>query len=468
MEINWEKEVLKRKDNLLKDIMDLVEIKSVRDIEHGTKNEPLGFDCAQALQKFLSYGKRDGFQIKNVDNLAGHIEFGNPEAEAFGILGHVDVVPAGDGWNTNPFKPVIKDGKLFGRGVSDDKGPSIAAYYGMKIIKELGLPITKKIRFIVGTDEESEWLDIKRYQEVEEMPEIGFSPDANFPIINGEKGIATYTLTMELFNDTEELLTFSAGLRSNMVPGEAEAKLSIVDESRASQMIKAFGIYLGKHSLSGKSSYTNETLQFTLKGRSAHAQTPQDGINAATHLATFLAAQGLAGSGAIYVEIISSLHEDYYGENLGVSYVDDVMGSLTSSPNIFTYQASNSAQFSINVRYPKGITPEKIKQNIAAKFGDRNFHIKMENGVKYPHYVSGDDPFIKTLIDVYEEHTGEKGYELTIGGGTYGRLLKKGCAYGALFPERENVMHQSNEYMFVEDILKSAAIYADAIYRLVK
>lgn len=466
MKINWKEEVLKRKDDLLKDIIELIEIESVRDLERRTMEEPLGPECAKALQKMLSYGKRDGFQIKNIDNLVGHIEFGNSYAESFGILGHVDVVPAGEGWNTNPFKPEVKDGKLFGRGVSDDKGPTIAAYYGMKIIKDLDLPVNKKIRFIVGTDEESEWLCMQRYQEVEQLPKIGFSPDANFPIINGEKGIVSFNIFKNLSDEKDELQRFTGGVRSNMVPGEATARINVNDMRRVVEMQEDFKYYYNKEDLSGETVYKNGSLNFVLRGKSAHAQSPQDGKNAATYLAQFLVNQELKGPGAKYLDTVSSLHEDYFGEKLGVTFMDRVMGPLTLSPNIFTYETSSRAELTVNVRHPKGITPKEVQKKLEDNF--KNYTVKMEGGVKHPHYVSGSDPFIQTLLDVYEEHTGEEGFEFTIGGGTYGRILEKGCAYGALFPGRENVMHQPNEYMYVEDILKAAIIYADALYRLVK
>ena len=154
MTIDWKKEVEARQDDMFQDLFELMRIPSVREDDKGTKDAPLGPGPKDALLKFLEFGERDGFITKNVDNLAGHIEFGEGD-ETLGIFGHVDVVPVGTGWDTDPFEPIIKEGRLYGRGSSDDKGPSMAAYYGMKIIKELGLPVSKKVRFIIGTDEES-------------------------------------------------------------------------------------------------------------------------------------------------------------------------------------------------------------------------------------------------------------------------------------------------------------------------
>lgn len=471
MKINWTEEVALRKEELLKDLNELLSINSVRDIEHQTKEYPLGPGPALALQKVLAFGERDGFEVKNIDNLAGHIDYGHSE-EMLGILGHVDVVPPGDGWHTDPFKPVIKDGKLFARGSSDDKGPSIAAYYAMKIIKELKLPISKKIRFILGTDEESEWVGIHRYMEVEEMPKIGFSPDADFPIINGEKGIISYELVFDKAETVQGdliLKSFVSGLRANMVPSDATAVVAAKNQEMINRLSNDFNNYLLEHDLKGHFEGSDTTATFTTYGKAVHAQEPSLGINAATYLGDFLHRYPFDATASNYLSVIAKhLHLDFNGRLLNVYLEDDVMGKVTTSGNIFQYSAQQDKKIIVNIRHPKGITKDEILVELREVLRTFNVTVEMIGDIKLPHYVSGEDPFIQTLLAVYEEHTGEKGQERTIGGGTYGRILEKGCAYGALFPGRENVMHQPNEYMYVEDILKATAIYADAIYRLVQ
>lgn len=472
MNINWKKEVESRKENLLEDLKELMQINSVRDVEHKTDNEILGPGPAEALRKVLSFGERDGFVTKNVDNLAGHIEFGEG-TETLGILGHVDVVPAGDGWDTDPFDPVIIDGKLYGRGSSDDKGPSIAAYYGMKIIKELDLPISKKVRFIFGTDEESDWVDIHHYMEKETMPKFGFSPDANFPIINGEKGILSYEITF--LTEKEEkaedfyLKSFKSGMRVNMVPGEAIATVNVKNVESMKTVQKSFQDFLNENELKGNFEIMAEEFKAVVYGKVAHAQEPKFGINAATYLAKFLSNYTFDSRGNIYVNAIANfMHNDFNGKLLGIYHKDDVMGEVTSSANLYNYENEGQKIITINVRHPKGTDKDRIMENMKKALSSANVEIQIVGDVKTPHYVPISDPLVKTLLAVYEEHTGEKGYEQVIGGGTYGRILERGVAYGALFPGRENVMHQPNEYMLVDDILKSTEIYADAIYRLIK
>ncbi|GCF95585.1 dipeptidase PepV [Enterococcus florum] len=471
MTIDWQKEVEARKDDLMNDLKELLRIDSVRDVEHGTKEEPLGPGPANALRKVLEIGERDGFVTKNIENVAGHIEYGDGE-EMFGLLGHVDVVPVDDNWDTDPFEPVIKDGKLYARGSADDKGPSIAAYYAMKIIKELELPISKKIRFIFGTDEESEWVGIHRYMEVEEMPKVGFSPDANFPIINGEKGILSYEVT---FKDQGAeagdftLVSFKAGLRTNMVPGDAAAVLDVHDQDKAAELKAAFESFIAEQDVDGEVKEENGQIILTTIGKGAHAQEPKFGINAGTYLVTFLVDHNLDANGMNYVTTIAKyMHLDYNGKKLNAYTKHDVMGETTSSANLYDYSKDGDKKVTLNIRHPEGITKDDILANMQEVLKDAGVSIEIIGDVKTPHYVPGDDPLVKTLLDVYEEHTGNKGEEMSIGGGTYGRILESGVAYGAMFPGEENVMHQPNEFMPIDSLYKATAIYADAIYRLVK
>lgn len=468
-QIDWTKEVEARKEDLFSDLFELLKVNSVRDVEHKTDEYPLGPGPATALEKVLEMGKRDGFRVKNIDNIVGYIEYGDENAEAFGLLGHVDVVPVDHNWVTDPFDPVIKDGKLFARGSSDDKGPSMAAYYAVKIIKELGLPISKKIRFIFGTDEESNWECMARYVQVEEMPKVGFSPDASFPIINGEKAITAEKVTFPVLEGKGDytLESFKAGMRVNMVPGDATA---VVSGENVSTLEADYSKYLSENGVTGSVEFDGNVATFIMIGKGVHAMDPAVGINAATHLANFLNAYNFDGTAANFLKVISEVfHEDYDGTKLGVAHVHSVMGNVSTPANLFEYTPTGKKSVILNIRYPEGTTIEKIEKQMNATLEKYGVKVDIiDDDKKEPHYVPGTDPLVQTLLEVYEEHTGEKAYEESIGGGTYGRILEHGVAYGALFPWRENVMHQPNEYMFVEDIIKSAVIYADAIYRLVK
>lgn len=468
MTINWQEEANQRRDELLRDLQTLLRINSVRDLEAATPDLPVGPGPAHALEVMLALAEKDGFSVKNVDHLAGRIEFGQG-TDLIGMLGHLDVVPAGDGWLTDPFKPVIQDGKIYARGTSDDKGPVMAAYYALKIIKDLNLPVSKQLHFFLGTDEENDWLDADRYFQTEPKPTVGFSPDAEFPIINGEKGIASFTLNFTAATDSPHdviLDTFKSGFASNMIPQTAQAVV-ITDQPAAIQT--AFQTYLKAHHLSGTSEITPTGLHLDLTGKGAHAQEPRDGINAATHLASFLATLELDTLGQHYCEFIHHyLHEDSRGQKLGLAFSDDIMGELTLAPDIFKFNRQQTATILVNVRYPKGIDAETINAQLDQAAQTYQATSTLAGHAETPHYVSGQDPLVKTLLSVYERQTGLEGHEGIVGGGTYGRLLEHGVAFGAQLPGRENVMHQANEYMYIDDIIRACAIYAEAIYELIR
>lgn len=472
MTIDWTKEVEARKDDLLEDLQNLLRINSERDDAQATPEAPFGPGPVAGLKHMLAYGERDGFTVKNVDNYAGHIEYGEGD-ETLGIFGHMDVVPAGDGWETDPYEPVIKDGKIYARGASDDKGPSMAAYYAMKIIKELGLPVSKKIRFVVGSDEESGWGDMDYYFQHEEAPDFGFSPDAEFPIINGgEKGNVTIRLTFRGGNGADyKLESFKSGLRENMVPGTADAVVTAASADEAASLAASFETFIKQEAkISGNAELSDKTVTFHVVGKGAHGASPQSGINAATFLATFLNDYSFAEGAYSFINTIAEfIHEDFYGEKLGVAFEDEKMGKLTMNAGIVNFDPENpeNSLVTLNFRYPKGTSAEELQAKVQATVGETVTATQGDRNQE-PHYVPVDDPLVATLLQVYEDHTGEKGQEQIIGGGTYGRLLKRGVAYGAMFPGYTDTMHQANEFMELDDLFRAAAIYADAIYRLAK
>ncbi|CAJ1197075.1 Putative dipeptidase [Companilactobacillus paralimentarius] len=465
MSIDWEKEVSHRSDELINDLSELVSIDSSRDIEHKTSDFPLGPGPAKALQTFLHFADRDGFETKNVDNLAGRIEFGDGE-DAIAILGHVDVVPEGPGWNTDPFEPVIKDGNFYARGASDDKGPSLASYYAMKIIKELKLPTSKKVQLILGTDEESEWVGINHYMEKETLPKTGFSPDAEFPAINGEKGIVSFRVNFPT-PKIGLVKSFNAGIRPNMVPQNAEAELDL-NSIKAEELKDSLNNFLAENSeVKGSTTTEDDTIKVQIIGKGAHAMEPFNGINAATYLAKFLTTLNLNDSEKLYFSFIANdLHLDFAGEHLGIANKDDVMGELTLSPNIYEYD-QDQANILLNIRYPKGDNGDTLTEKINQHLPE-NVTAVIEGHNQLPHFIDADDPLVQDLVGAYRDHTDDQTEPFTVGGGTYGRILKHGIAFGAMFPGDENVMHQPNEYINIDKLLKATAIYADAIYRLIK
>ena len=466
--VNWLAEVEKRQEQLFSDLFRLLRVPSVREDDKATEEAPVGPGPKAALEEFMKMAQEDGFETKQFGPWAGRVEIGSGD-QLVGILGHVDVVPVGTGWETDPFEPVVKDGRIYARGSSDDKGPTVAAYFAIKLLRELGYEFNQRLHLIVGTDEESGWQCMDYYFKHAEMPDYGFSPDAIFPIINGEKGNVSATFTFKPSADFEsayELVSFEAGLRENMVPQDATA---VVKSADIAHLTADYAAFLAENSLGGEVVVEGDQATFTLIGKAAHGSTPEKGVNAATYLAAYLHQVKFNRNDAnSFLHLLAHhLHLDYTAEKLSVAHRDEVMGELTMNVGLVNYDRQNGGSIVANFRYPKGTDPETMLAQMQARLAGHELEVAMGD-YKGPHYVSIDDPMVKTLLEVYENQTGLPSHEMTIGGGTYGRLMPRGVAYGALFPDSIDTMHQANEFISIEDLVRSTAIYAEAIYRLTR
>jgi len=468
--INWIKEVEKRKEELITDLQGLLKIESVLDEANASEEAPLGENVRKALDYMLELGEKDGFVSKNSGNVAGHLEMGTGE-RLIGVLGHVDVVPAGDGWSVDPFEGVIQDGKIYARGAIDDKGPTMAAYYAMKIIKELELPLEKRVRLIIGTDEESKWRCVDHYFKHEEMPHMGFAPDADFPIINAEKGIADFELvqnTQESNNHTSTitLLSFVSGLRYNMVPDKAKAVLDVRENH--TELMQMFNDFLNSQELQGQYYVESGYSIIELEGVSAHGSEPDKGRNAGLLLASFLSTVDLDIRAKSFVSsAIAFFFGDSRGRNLGVQYKDEMSGELTINVGIMSYNEQDGGKFGLTMRYPVTFNWKEGLDTLTQSVNEKGFSIANFSNSE-PHHVSEDSELIQVLKNVYEMQTHKPASLMAIGGGTYARSLKSGVAFGALFPGRPDVAHQKDEYMELDDLVKATAIYAQAIYELAR
>ena len=462
MSIDFKKEVLNHKEDLLKDLFELLSVRSILGTDI-TEETPFGSGPREALDLILSFGERDGYKTKLVENKAGHIEVGQGE-ELFGILGHVDVVPVVEAdWTSHPFKPEIRDGKIFARGSLDDKGPTMAAYYAVKLLDKLGVKWNKRVRVIIGSDEETGFRCVEAYFKHEEQPASGFTPDAMFPLVYAEKARATFDhklkFVLEDGDYNYKLVKFNGGQVLNMVIASAKAELV----GEVSDIKEKFENFLAQEKLDGEVT-VEDTIKLTLKGKAAHGSTPQYGINGATKLAEFLSTLGLDNNGKNFVNyIVEKLANDPFGEKLGIDYSDNEMGEATYNYGILDYDLEKKVGIvSTDCRHP-------MKFDLVARLnGVKVDNIDIEvTSTKEAHYVPKDDELVTTLMDVYRKHTGDtKNDAFVLGGGTYARCLKKGVAFGLLFPGKEDTMHQANEYLEVEDLLLATAIYAEGIYKL--
>lgn len=464
----WKEKVLEYENQMIDDLKGLLSIESVRDDSKASKDAPVGPGPRQALDYMYELAERDGFSTHDVDHIAGRIEAGQGE-DVLGILCHVDVVPAGDGWDSDPFDPVVTDDAIIARGTLDDKGPTIAAYYAVKILNDMNVDWKKRIHMIIGTDEESDWKCTDRYFQTEEMPTLGFAPDAEFPAIHGEKGITTFDLIQDQINEDVdlpdyELLNFESGQRYNMVPDHAEARVLV--KENMTDVIQNFEYFVEQNELQGESTVDSGILILTVEGKAVHGMDPSLGVNAGLYLLKFLSSLNLDKSAKDFVEFNNRyLFDSHFGEKMGMKFHTDVMGDVTTNIGIIKYDNKEVGRYGVNLRYPQGFEFEEAVERFTNEIKDIGFSLELGK-VQKPHYVDKDDPFVEKLVKAYRNQTGDMTEPYTIGGGTYARNLDKGVAFGAMFEDTEDLMHQKNEYMTKKQLINATSIYLEAIYAL--
>ena len=411
-------------------------------------NEPFGKANREILEYVINYAKEDGFTTMNVDNYAGHIEYGN--GPILGVLCHLDVVPVDNKeWKTEPFTLSLRDNKLFGRGVMDDKGPFVASYIALKMLQDEGFYPTMKVRLIFGCDEESGSRCLEHYFKHVEKPKVGFSPDAEFPLINGEKGMMSYNVNVS----DNVILEFEAGLRYNMVPSLAKAKLNVNLDKEFNEYLKA-------------NNYDGEIVDgaYIVKGVAAHAMCPQKGVNAAYILFDFIN-KYTDSKLAKYIDKYFLF--DVNGKKIGYYDYDPEMKELTSNFAIVNIK-DGKGYFGVNCRVPKNEDFKLIEEKLKASLLDFGYTYNVLN-TSERHYVDPNSKLIKTLMKAYQKTTGD--YEnkpFTIGGGTYAREIEGAVAFGPMFVGREDVCHIANEYMYLDDFDKLVEIYYNALKELTK
>lgn len=464
----WKEKVLEYENQMIDDLKGLLSIESVRDDSKASEDAPVGPGPRQALDYMYELAERDGFSTHDVDHIAGRIEAGQGE-DVLGILCHVDVVPAGDGWDSDPFDPVVTDDAIIARGTLDDKGPTIAAYYAVKILNDMNVDWKKRIHMIIGTDEESDWKCTDRYFQTEEMPTLGFAPDAEFPAIHGEKGITTFDLIQDQINEEVdepdyELLNFESGQRYNMVPDRAEARVLV--KENMTDVIQNFEYFVEQNELQGESTVDSGILILTVEGKAVHGMDPSLGVNAGLYLLKFLSSLNLDKSAKDFVEFNNRyLFDSHFGEKMGMKFHTDVMGDVTTNIGIIKYDNKEAGRYGVNLRYPQGFEFEEAVERFTNEIKDIGFSLELGK-VQKPHYVDKDDPFVEKLVKAYRNQTGDMTEPYTIGGGTYARNLDKGVAFGAMFEDTEDLMHQKNEYMTKKQLINATSIYLEAIYAL--
>lgn len=458
MKIDFKKEVLKYKDELINDTRKLLQINSeLTTFDPNRTGAPFGLGNKEALDFMLDLAKKDGFNVLNVDGYAGHIEYGDSK-EYIGSIGHLDVVPAGSDWTYPPYEAKIVDGKIYARGTEDDKGPTMAVYYAMKILKNLGVKLNTRIKLILGLDEESGWRCMDYYfKKHPQAPKAGFIADADFPLIYAEKGI-TNTIIKGSF-DNSILLSVNGGLRTNMVPESAFATLVYKDEYK-----NLLNKYLKDNNLLGEVIKDNDVLLFKVYGKSAHGAFPDDGINALSLLFEGLKSLNLNNE---LVDFLNKyLTNDNLGKKLGISYYDDEMGDLTVNMGLVKTN-DNLFEIVLNIRYPKGVDYQKDVFERIESLLNKGYNLSVNHHQKLL-YKDPNSDLIQTLLKVYRKHTNDLSEPITIGGGTFARATENVVAFGPHFPNKPTYIHQKDEYIEIDDLILATIIYTESLYELAK
>ena len=428
-------------------------------------NAPFGEGIKEGLNCILDICNKYGFSTTNLENYIGYAEYGNSE-DYVGVLGHIDVVPVGNDWDTDPFEPTMKNGKIYARGSLDDKGPLFCALYALKYLKDSNVKLSKKVRIIFGTNEESGTEDIDYYLEREKPPILCFTPDAYFPIVTSEKGILTFEIVQPLnyMNDSYKLEYIKGGKKSNIVPDLCEVKFKFSD--------KDFLENFQKESLTGSYQIDKvideNSIILRCHGKSAHASTPSEGENAVCRLMAYL--NEVMNCDDHFTKFISEFNKvigsDYNGDRLGINFQDEESGKLTISLGIIEGNC-DEVKMRFNVRYPVTIDYEHILKNIKLALNNTSMEFRMGNHNKPLHFPK-DHELIKGLKKAYESTFNDKCRLLASGGGTYAKLMPNTVAFGPLQEGCVDLAHQKNEYIEISQLEKCVEAYARAIYELAK
>ena len=447
--MNNEKYYQKLEENFpsfLKNLDRLVSIPSYLQ-EDGSKF-PFGENIQKVLEEMLKISQELGFKTYiDPEGYYGYAEIGSGE-KLVGVLGHLDVVPPGDlsKWENDPFKPVIKDGKYYGRGAQDDKGPTLAAMYALKTLLDSGFELNYRVRFIFGTDEENLWRDMPKYVEKEEMPTVGFTPDSKFPLIYSEKGL----LQCKLIAKNESGMIIKGGDAFNSVPSNM-----IVDKNE--DLIKVL------EELNYE--YKEKDNKIEVVGKSVHAQVAETGINAINrymHALTKIGVETKAGK-----FITENLIGYNFAEPIFGLVKDEHSGELKFNVGKIEFTEENEI-LGIDMRIPVTYDKDKIVEDLTKKAKEYGFEYTQHDYLKSI-YVPLDSELITTLMSAYQEITGDmESQPVASGGATYARAMNNCVAFGCVLPGSPKTEHQPNEYIILDDIKKAIKIYMKAFEKFNK
>ena len=453
----------KMKDEIINKTCEIINIPSVFN-DSDSFNTPFGIHTVEALNYILNLGKTFGFRTKNIDNKCGYIEFGKGD-KLLGIIGHLDVVPAEDDWTYSPFNSTIDNNNIYGRGAVDDKGPVIATLYAMKAVAD-NYNLNKRVRLILGLNEETNWECIERYKETEELPDISFSPDANFPCIYAEKTIESLYLKQKYEKNPtlyiEDISTNNNAI--NVVPKYCSVTLKY-DNSKISNIIEELTKLITKYNYNiNIEEIDNSSIKLISLGVSAHAAHPELGTNALSKLLIIL--YELFNIYNINLDLLEYftkyIGDDYTGKNLGINFEDE-SGILTLNTAQFILE-DNTLSLGFNLRIPVTIDYNIIEETFK-KHCNNNIEVKVAR-IQDPLYLEKSHPLVKQLCNIFNEYNNSNLPPIAIGGGTYARAFENCISFGPQMPNNKDMCHQTDEYISIDNLIFCTKVYAEAILKL--
>lgn len=452
--MNLDRLIESYKEDMINTVIELVSIPSVEG--EPEKDKPFGKAVDDALNYVLDFSEKLGLSVKNVDYYAGHAEYGEGD-ETIGVVLHLDVVPAGDDWTYEPFKPKLIDNRIYGRGTTDNKGPTVAILYAIKALIELDAKLSRKIRVIFGTNEETRWEGIHYYLKKEAAPDMTIVPDALFPMIYAEKGIVDYTIKMPV--DTE-ITSLKGGNAINSVADRCEVSLKVSDTSLVMDQLKKIEVdspflvdYYGK----------DDVITLSVKGVAAHTSEPQLGANAIGYMSHLITRVLNVDSFSFISEYFG--YNDYLGHSLGIECEDEPSGKLTNNVGLISYE-NGSIIMKVNTRYPVTMNYDEYLNKLMHSANKQGYELNVDDHLA-PVYKSLDSKEAELLIETYRKKSGDyKSEPISMGGGTYARALPNAITYGGQMQGDPVVPHQSDEYLTLENLELMTKIYAEALYQL--
>ena len=459
-----------RQEEIISTLQQFIAIPSVSVRTPGEK--PFGEEVDRAFRFMLDRAEAGGFDTFNADSFGGHIDFRGAGSQVVGILGHIDVVPEGKDWDYEAYGGIVSDGRIYGRGAIDDKGPVIASFYAMKALKAAGFEPDKTIRLILGLDEETDWEGMEYYFTKASKPDMGFTPDGEFPAIHGEKGIMIFDIA-DKFGKSQtkgiQLRSVRGGNAANMVADHARA-IVLSDNKADYDKIKEMLADLRKQkNYKVTQKQIGKSLEIVTQGVSAHGARPELGTNAISVMMDILGHINFENDDMNAFIDFYNTHIGFEtdGSSMGCGLIDEPSGRLVFNVGMIDL-GSKSVSLTINIRYPVTFDDDKVYEAMMPVINKYNMGI-VKGEHKAPIYMPKDSPLISTLMKVYREQTGDMDTQpLVIGGGTYARAADNIVAFGACMPGEEEMAHQKNEYITIDNLMLITKIYAQAIYELAK